>query len=165
VNAAAIARLSEIPYYNNAVATHRARAEAARMLIKRVVGDALSTPAVIALKQLVRDAHPHVRINAVRSLSTFGSSVRADVIAATNDRDPNVRIAASQVVGGVLDTTLAGWTGIWGRDTSYMYRTSLAASAGHAARMPRSPEAAVTGIPPTRTRGRRPGSGGARGRR
>ncbi|MBA2688816.1 MAG: HEAT repeat domain-containing protein, partial [Gemmatimonadaceae bacterium] len=120
---------TETPYYNNTVATHRARAEAARMLIKRVVGDSLVPPAIAALKHLMKDAHPHVRINAVRSLSTFGPSVRSEVIAATNDRDPNVRIAAAQVVGGVLDTTLAGWTGIWMRDTSFMYRTSIAASA------------------------------------
>lgn len=123
---------SEVPYYNNAAATHRARAEAARMLIKRVVGDSLSDPAVSALKRLVKDAHPHVRINAVRSLSTFGPAVRSDVIAATNDRDANVRVAAAQVAGGVLDTTLAGWTGIWMRDTSFMYQTSIAASAAAA---------------------------------
>lgn len=120
---------SETPYYNSSVATHRARAEAARMLIKRVAGDSLSDPAVAALKKMVRDAHPHVRVNAVRSLATYGPSVRAEVVAATNDRDANVRVAAAQVVGGVLDSTQAAWRGVWMRDTSFMYRTSLAASA------------------------------------
>lgn len=120
---------SETPYYNNSVATHRARAEAARMLIKRVAGDSLSELAVTVLKKLARDAHPHVRVNAVRSLATYGPSVRAEVVAATSDRDANVRVAAAQVVGGVLDSTLAAWRGVWMRDTSFMYHTSLAASA------------------------------------
>jgi len=120
---------SEIPYYNNRVATHRARAEAARMLIKRVAGDSLLQPAIAALKKLIKDVHPHVRVNAVRSLATYGPSVRAEVVAATNDRDANVRVAAAQVVGGVLDSTRAAWTGVWVRDTSFIYRTSLAASA------------------------------------
>lgn len=120
---------SGIAYYNGKVATHRARAEAARMLTKTVAADSLGALAVAALKTLVKDAHPHVRINAVRSLSTYGASVRAQVLAATNDRDPNVRIAAAQVLGGVLDTAQAGWAGVWVRDTSYMYRTSLVASA------------------------------------
>jgi cyclophilin family peptidyl-prolyl cis-trans isomerase/HEAT repeat protein len=120
---------SEIPYYNNAVATHRARAEAARMLTKGVAGDSLAVQSIAALKVLVKDAHPHVRINAVRSLATYGQSVRAQVIAATHDRDANVRVAAAQVVGGVLDTAHTAWAGVWSRDTSFMYRTSLAASA------------------------------------
>jgi cyclophilin family peptidyl-prolyl cis-trans isomerase/HEAT repeat protein len=120
---------SEIPYYNNSVATHRARAEVARMLTKGVAGDSLAQQAIAALKVLVKDAHPHVRINAVRSLSTYGALVRPEVVGATHDKDQNVRIAAAQVVGGVLDTAQVAWSGIWSRDTSYMYRTSLAASA------------------------------------
>ncbi|MBA3656860.1 MAG: peptidylprolyl isomerase [Gemmatimonadaceae bacterium] len=123
---------SEIPYYNNSVATHRARAEAARTLVKNVAGDSLAVPAMEVLKRLTTDAHPHVRINAVRSLSTFGPAVRSYVVAATRDADPNVRIAAAQVIGGVLDTSQVGWAGIWARDTSFMYRTSLAASAAAA---------------------------------
>ena len=120
---------SEIPYYNNRLATHRARAEAARMLTKGVAGDSLATESIAVLKILLKDVHPHVRINAVRSLSTFGSGVRAEVLAATTDRDANVRVAAAQVVGGVLDTAQAGWAAVWMKDTSYMYRTSLVASA------------------------------------
>lgn len=123
---------SDVPYYNNRMATHRARAEIARMLTKGVAGDSLAAQSVSTLQALMRDPHPHVRINAVRSLSTFGASVRSGVIAATNDRNPNVRIAAAQVVGRVLDSAIAGWTGIWMRDSSFMYRTSLAAAAAGA---------------------------------
>ena len=120
---------SEVPYYNNALGRHRARAEAARMLTRTVAGDSLAGPSIAALKVLMKDPHPHVRVNAVRSLSTFGPAVRDDVLGGTRDRDANVRIAAAQVVGGVLDTAQAGWLAGWGRDTSYMYRTSLVASA------------------------------------
>ena len=120
---------AEIPYYNNKVATHRARAEAARLLSKSIAGDSLASQSFAVLKVLVKDAHPHVRINAVRSLATYGPSARAEVVGATHDPDANVRVAAAQVVGGVLDTASAGWFGVWVRDTSYMYRTSLLASA------------------------------------
>lgn len=118
-----------IPYFDNRLAPHRARAEVARMLVKGVTGDSLSGQAIPVLNRLMRDPIAHVRINAVRSLATYGKIARSEVTAALADGDANVRVAAAQVVGGVLDSVAASWTGLWARDTSFAYRTSLAASA------------------------------------
>jgi cyclophilin family peptidyl-prolyl cis-trans isomerase/HEAT repeat protein len=120
---------SAVPYTSDVLARHRARADAARMLIKTVTSDSLSSAAIPVLRVLTKDPQPHVRINAFRSLATFGSSVKNDVLAGLGDRDPNVRVATAQVVGGVLDSAEVTWSALWNRDTSYMYRTSLAASA------------------------------------
>jgi cyclophilin family peptidyl-prolyl cis-trans isomerase/HEAT repeat protein len=84
---------------------------------------------VATLSRLALDPHPHVRINAVRSLATFGARARGAVVAATRDPDANTRIAAAQVLGTVLDSTTVAWRPLWNADTSLMYRRSLLASA------------------------------------
>lgn len=118
-----------VPYLENEIAAHRTRAEVARTLTKTVVGDSLATLAVSVLERLARDVSPHVRINAIRSLATFGPKENAVVTDAVRDPDPNVRIAIAQVVGLVMDTTEGDWAALWSTDTSFMYRTSLATSA------------------------------------
>jgi len=123
------------------VGCERARAELARGLAKSAAGDSLGEMAVAVLLALVDDPHPHVRINAVRSLSTYGIKGRAAVVGATRDADANVRIASAQSLGTVLDSAVATWEPLWQRDTSEMYRASLLASAVHAgARMPQLTE-------------------------
>src|SRR4029078_6775229 len=84
---------------------------------------------------LAKDPHPHVRINAVRSLGSYAAKGRDAVTAATGDSDANVRIAAAQSLGSLLDSSVASWTPVWHRDTSLMYRSSLLASAVHAGAM------------------------------
>lgn len=104
------------------------RAQVARALVRGATGDSLAAPALEVLRTLVVDEAPHVRINAVRSLASFGDSSVAPIITATRDRDANVRIAAAQSLAGrKLATDL--WLSLWNADTSTMYRRSLLESA------------------------------------
>jgi cyclophilin family peptidyl-prolyl cis-trans isomerase/HEAT repeat protein len=106
------------------------RAQIARALVRAATGDSLAAPAVAALRILAVDAAPHVRINALRSLASFGDSAVAPIIAATRDRDANVRVAAAQSLAGrKLARDL--WTSLWNADTSTMFRRSLLESATH----------------------------------
>jgi cyclophilin family peptidyl-prolyl cis-trans isomerase len=108
---------------------HRVRAEIARGLAQSAAGDSLGDRALAVLVTLATDPAPHVRINAIRSLGTYGSRGRAALLKATFDTDANVRITAAQSLGTALDSTVASWTPLWQRDTSLMYRSSLLASA------------------------------------
>ena len=116
-------------YVVNGVARQRTRAEIARALARQSAGDSLENDAVPVLLRLARDPHPHVRINAVRSLGSYPGKGRDAVASATGDTDANVRIAAAQSLGTLLDSAVASWTPLWQRDTSLMYRASLLASA------------------------------------
>ncbi|HVE78082.1 MAG TPA: peptidylprolyl isomerase [Gemmatimonadaceae bacterium] len=105
------------------------RASVARALIASVSGDSLAGEAVAALRRLASDADAHVRVNALRSLATFGPDQRAVVVAATRDADANVRIAAAGSLGTVMPAQRGPWRSLWDADTSFMFRRSLAASA------------------------------------
>ena len=105
------------------------RAQVARGLSHRAAGDSLAALARAPLDALVRDADAHVRINALRSLGSYGDASRAAVVAATHDPDPNVRVAAAQELGAVLDNGRAAWNAAWKADTGFMYRRSVLASA------------------------------------
>jgi cyclophilin family peptidyl-prolyl cis-trans isomerase/HEAT repeat protein len=121
----------------NALARQRTRAEIARGLSRQAAGDTLADLAFPVLIKLASDPHPHVRINAVRSLGSYGDRAKDAMIAAARDADANVRITAAQSMGTVLDSAVASWTPLWARDTSLMYRSSLLASASRAgARLP-----------------------------
>lgn len=116
-------------YVNPQVGRQRARAEIARGLAKTAAGDSLGEMSLNVLLGLVGDAHPHVRINAVRSLATYGVRARSALVGATRDSDANVRIATAQAIGTVLDSVTSAWLPLWQNDTSLMYRSSLLASA------------------------------------
>ncbi|HSU92487.1 MAG TPA: peptidylprolyl isomerase [Gemmatimonadaceae bacterium] len=105
------------------------RAQVARALSHRAAGDSLAALAHAPLATLAADPNPHVRINAIRSLATYGASGKAAVVAGTRDRDPNVRIAAAEELGSVLDNTRAVWMSAWKADTGFMYRRSVLVSA------------------------------------
>ena len=119
-------------YLNDAAGMQRARAEIARGLARSAAGDSLADLALPVLLRLAGDPHPHVRINAIRSLATYQGRGGYLVEAATRDRDANVRIAAAQALGTVLDSLESKWTPLWDRDTTLMYRSSLLASAAQA---------------------------------
>ena len=119
-------------YVNPSLARQRTRSEIARALTKQAAADSLGDAALQVLRRLVGDAHPHVRINAIRSLATYGRPARDAVVAAASDADANVRITVAQSLGTVLDSTATAWSPLWQRDTSWMYRSSLLASAGRA---------------------------------
>jgi cyclophilin family peptidyl-prolyl cis-trans isomerase/HEAT repeat protein len=105
------------------------REQIARALARPAVPDSLVGVARRALDLLVVSREPHVRINAVRSLATYGDSLRLAVVAVTRDRDANVRIAAAQLLGQVMDRDLSRWAWLWDSDTSTTYRRAVIAGA------------------------------------
>lgn len=106
------------------------RSYVARGLSIAVAGDSLASGARLALHQLVNDGHPHVRINAVRSLATYGLDARADLIARLRDPDANTRIVVAQSLGGVIPrSSVAEWDDAWRADTGFTYRRALLATA------------------------------------
>jgi len=111
------------------------RALAARALARSAAGDSLAAEALAALDTLARDSSAHVRINAVRSLATYGGVATTAVVALTTDRDANVRIATAQTLGTVLPPQLSLWLSAWNADTGFMYRRSILASAVRAGAM------------------------------
>jgi cyclophilin family peptidyl-prolyl cis-trans isomerase len=153
---------SEYPYALGATAPHRIRAEIARALSRQAAGDSLADSPLAALNRLAADPHPHVRINALRSLATYEGGWRA-LAAAFDDTDANVRIAAAQslatATGPVdvealplralsLDTSFAvaraaiaaamvhdsvpEWTLDWAGSSGWRERAALAAAAANA---------------------------------
>ncbi|MBA3557037.1 MAG: peptidylprolyl isomerase [Gemmatimonadaceae bacterium] len=111
------------------------RALAARALGRSATGDSLAAEALGALDTLARDSSAHVRINAVRSLASYGSAATTAVVALTADRDANVRIATAQILGTVLPPQRSVWISAWNADTAFMYRRSLLVSAVRAGAM------------------------------
>ncbi len=105
------------------------RSYLARGLAQPATGDSLAADALVALRRLAADPHPHVRINALRSLATFGASVRSDLVRSLRDPDPNVRIALSQVLGDVFENDRTAWMAAWVADTGLTYRRALLAPA------------------------------------
>ena len=124
------------PYADSLSGSQRTRAEIARGLAKSAAGDSLGVKAFGVLSRLVGDVDPHVRINAVRSLGTYGPPAKPALVYAMRDRDPNVRIAAAQSFGTVLTKDATDFAALWAADTSMMYRSSLLASAARAGLRP-----------------------------
>jgi cyclophilin family peptidyl-prolyl cis-trans isomerase/HEAT repeat protein len=124
------------PYADELSGNQRTRAEIARGLAKSAAGDSLGARAFSVLARLVGDVDPHVRINAVRSLGTYGPQAKASLVYATRDYDPNVRIAAAQSFGTVLSKNANDFPALWAADTSIVYRSSLLASAARAGLRP-----------------------------
>ncbi len=104
-------------------------ASAARGLVATAAGDSLGGEALVALRGLVRHPHPHVRINAIRSLGTYGSAACGDLMSLVADPDANVRITVAQSVATVLGDSSGGWNSLWSADTGIAYRASVLASA------------------------------------
>lgn len=105
------------------------RSYIARGLGEPVAGDSLGTQAMAALARLVKDAHPHVRVNAVRSLATYGERARKALMPSLRDSDANVRIALVQTLGDVFANRVDDWTAAWSADTGFTYRRYLLAAA------------------------------------
>jgi cyclophilin family peptidyl-prolyl cis-trans isomerase/HEAT repeat protein len=124
------------PYSDPDGAAQRTRAEVARGLAKSAAGDSLGVKAFGVLARLVGDADAHVRINAVRSIGTYGPPAKAALVYAAHDQDPNVRIAAAQSFGTVLGKDATEFPALWAADTSVAYRSSLLASATRAGLRP-----------------------------
>jgi cyclophilin family peptidyl-prolyl cis-trans isomerase/HEAT repeat protein len=125
------------PYLDAVAAGRLARAEIARGISKTAAGDSLGAKAFAVLSRLVADPDAHVRINAARSLGTYGPAAKSTLAYATHDADPNVRIAAAQSFGTVLTKDATDLPTLWAADTSIVYRASLLGSAAQAGLRPR----------------------------
>jgi cyclophilin family peptidyl-prolyl cis-trans isomerase/HEAT repeat protein len=81
----------------------RVRALAARGLTAAMAdGAGIDATALASLQTTMRDGHPHVRINAARSIATFADRAPVESLAELLlDRDPNVAIAAAEALGAV----------------------------------------------------------------
>lgn len=127
--------LVEVAYADTGYARQRTRAEVARALTKSAAGDSLGARAFAVLSRLASDIDPHVRINAIRSIATYGASSKPALVTATRDFDPNVRIAAAQSFATVLGPG-DDLTALWLADTSLTYRSGLLSSATRAGLRP-----------------------------
>jgi cyclophilin family peptidyl-prolyl cis-trans isomerase/HEAT repeat protein len=125
-----------MPYGDPVVAPARTRAEIARGLAKSAAGDSLGAQAFAILSRLAADPDPHVRINAARSLGTYGKQANTALVASVRDRDPNVRIAAAQSFASVIGNNTDEFRQLWTADTTLAYRSSLLASATRAGLRP-----------------------------
>ena len=101
------------------------RAHIARGLAKGAAGDTLVSVARRGLDYLAETRYPHVRVNAIRSLATYGPDARLPVIAATRDSNPHVRLVAAQSLVRVMDRDLIRWAWLWESDTSFAYRRTV----------------------------------------
>lgn len=101
------------------------RQHVARTLTRSTVGDSLALPAVGALRDLMRDPNERVRINAVRSASTFGVRLADEVERTFSDPVPNVRVAAAEAFAEVGGMDVDRWRRVWARDTLLATRRTL----------------------------------------
>lgn len=102
------------------------REQVARGAAHSIAGDSLASLALEALAPLVRDTSAHVRVNAIRSLASYGAPVRAEVLAALRDPDVNVRVSAAQSLDLVLDADPNTWTAAFEADSSFLIRREIA---------------------------------------
>jgi cyclophilin family peptidyl-prolyl cis-trans isomerase/HEAT repeat protein len=102
------------------------RAFIARGLARNAVPAPIQDAARVVLGRMISDPHPHVRINAVRSLASYATASRG-LIEATiaNDPDGNVRLAAIQAATPVFGPDSAVWESVWASDTSTMSRIAI----------------------------------------
>ena len=105
------------------------REQVARGLARSVAGDSLGPAARTALASLANDSSAHVRINAVRSLSTYARAAAGEIVAALTDRDAGVRLVAAQSLGAVLDSTSAPWEKALSADSSLVFQQTVAEGA------------------------------------
>jgi cyclophilin family peptidyl-prolyl cis-trans isomerase/HEAT repeat protein len=101
------------------------RAQVARGLARAAAGDSLDTEALDALDLLAVAPDPHVRINAIQSLASYGERARIPILAATRDADANVRVAAARALPEVMDRDLMRWSWLWDVDTTHAYRRAV----------------------------------------
>ena len=105
------------------------REQVARAASRALAGDSLAAEAQQALEMLTRDPEARVRINAVRSIATYGPASRAALLRALGDAELNVRVAAAQSIEPVILSDSAIWFGLFDADTAFIVRRSLAEGA------------------------------------
>lgn len=110
-------------------ADEETRQHVARILAKGSAGDSLAARALEALNILITDTSARVRVNAVRSLATYGTSVRESVMQLLKDDDPNVRVATAEVLVPLLGTNEDVWKRAWAADSSIPVRSLVLSGA------------------------------------
>ena len=105
------------------------REQVARGASRAMAGDSLGTEAAQILAILARDASARVRVNAIRSLATYGPSTRVQILGALADSDVNVRVAAAQSLEPVIGADTVTWCAAFDADTTFIVRRSLAEGA------------------------------------
>ncbi len=105
------------------------REQVARGASRALAGDSLGADAQRVLASLVRDSSAHVRVNAVRSMATYGTAARPELLAALSDRDVNVRVAVAQSLDPVFASDSGAWFAAFDADTTFIVRRSLAEGA------------------------------------
>lgn len=101
------------------------REQAARGIGRAVAGDSLGDSAFVLLTTLIRDSVTRVRVNAARSLATYGGRARASLLPALRDGDAGVRLTAAQSLGSVLDSTSAPWLDALTEDTALVFQSAI----------------------------------------
>jgi cyclophilin family peptidyl-prolyl cis-trans isomerase len=112
-------------YHFGSAAGARIRAEIGRALDRSAAGDSLADQALAVLTSLAQDWHPHVRINALRSLGSYGESGELLLIQGAADADANVRVAALQTLATAGSAGSPDWSALWAADTGFTYRRSV----------------------------------------
>jgi cyclophilin family peptidyl-prolyl cis-trans isomerase len=102
------------------------REQVARGATKGIAGDSLGDVARRALMRLVADANARVRINAVRSLASYGPTVRASVLNALHDPDAGVRLVAAQSLEPILGADTAAWNAAFDGGADFLIRQAIA---------------------------------------
>jgi cyclophilin family peptidyl-prolyl cis-trans isomerase len=105
------------------------REQVARGLARGVAGDSLGDSALVALRFLAMDSVARVRVNAVRTMSSYGSRASREITCALRDPDAGVRVTAAQSLGAVLDSSAAAWASAFTADTLLAYRQAVAEGA------------------------------------
>jgi cyclophilin family peptidyl-prolyl cis-trans isomerase/HEAT repeat protein len=144
--ALAVVRLGEAEGIGRLLPLLEDRDDRVRALAARGLGATLSDRAAVgeaalsALVSAASDPHPHVRINALRSLASYGDRAPLEpLVAALRDRDANAAVAAAEALGTLGDRALGPLSALIGDDAAPapvrgMALTTLAA---------RDPDAAV----------------------
>lgn len=102
------------------------REQVARGAAKSIAGDSLGDIARGLLTRMMADTSARVRINAVRSLSTYGPPARSAVLGALADPDMGVRLVAAQSLDPLLDADAVTWNSVFDIDTTFAIRRAIA---------------------------------------
>jgi cyclophilin family peptidyl-prolyl cis-trans isomerase/HEAT repeat protein len=113
------------PADGSRVSASETRALVARGLARPAVPTGLADSAFARLASLARDPAPHVRVNAIRSLATYGTRAAPALRQALRDADANVRIALVQALGAESGFAADAWTAAWEADTGFTFRRTL----------------------------------------
>ena len=105
------------------------REQVARGIGMMAAGDSLGADARRVLVSLAQAPEARVRVNAVRALASYGRIARHDILAALNDGDASVRLAAAQSLDLVMDSSATDWIMAMRADTSWVVQRTVAVAA------------------------------------